>query len=212
MVQNRTLRLQMKKGMAVIKECTQIPLKENCLLHTNEYTFFCNSTTFNRLQGIYEKRHDEPGETNLKLEQFFLKSAKAANIMNLCYDLDRALDELKADMLIGGQQGNYNDHWQEERDENILKQYRQSNLQRKSAGMENLKVYTAPNNMYKAMVDPKEEAIEFVQFEEAMSALKQKNVMAEHVNINRRPMYVLHKILALVFYMRDVTGNPTWGE
>lgn len=208
---NRTLRLKMKKGLAIIKETTEIPLKENSLLHTNEYTFYCNPTTFDSLVSIEIVKEDDPEEANKQLQEFFIRKATAANIQGICFDFDGAVDDLKSDLILGrtGKSGPYNEHWQKETNEMVLKHFRQNMLQN---GQDDLMILTGPTNMYKAMVDVKQGSIEFIQFEEAMSILSMKNVMAEHVNVHRRPMYIVHKMISLIMYVRDLTKDRTWGE
>lgn len=208
----RTLHLQMKRGMAIVKQCTEIPLKDDVLLHVNEYTFFCSPTTMDKLARY--KALEDPGEANKKLEQFFLHETIASpNLTQFCFDFDKVIQELKTDMVIGNQgNGSYAEHWEVERDENVLKMMGSNTLERKAAGLDKLHIYTDPNGFYKAMVDHQRETVEFIQFEEALSVINQRNVMAEHVNINRRPMYVIDKLLSLVMYVRDVTKNREWGQ
>ena len=206
----RTLRLQMKKGLAVVKECTEIPLKENVLLHTNEYTFYSNPTTFDKL--VRFKSIEDEDEANAKLEEFFTKTCRPVSIVAECFNFDQAVDELKTDLMLGKEEVTknvqYSDHWEKETNQQVINKFQEMNMGRESMP----RIFTSPQNNYKALVDYKNEAIEFIQFDEKFSALKGKNVIVEHINLKSRPMYLIHKLLALVMMIRDINDNRQWGN
>lgn len=82
----RKIPLAMKKGMALLKETSQLPIKDNVLLQTDEYTFYCNTTTFEKVVSYAKSEDDETA--NRLLEKFFLETAQPVNLQGFCYKKD----------------------------------------------------------------------------------------------------------------------------
>lgn len=80
----RQLKITMTKGVAIIRETTEIPLRDDCLLHTDPLTFYCNPGTFSKIAEMDYSGKVNAKKADEKLTEFFLKKANAANIINLC--------------------------------------------------------------------------------------------------------------------------------
>lgn len=80
----RILKLQMTKGAATLVETKDIPLKDNHLLQTHDMIFYCNSVTMDKVAEIEHSGIADSKRANKRLETFFIRDAKAANIIPSC--------------------------------------------------------------------------------------------------------------------------------
>lgn len=78
----RKVVLKMKKSLAVVRETDQVPILNDVMLNTSEYTFFVNSVTFNKIFKMAEA-----GETE-ELFKLFTKQGKGVYLTNVCYDIE----------------------------------------------------------------------------------------------------------------------------